>query len=125
MVARQSDEPRGQGSWGWALWRSGAGRSGRLFESVGGGHAVGEVLGGGAISLVPQQGVDGATDGRRGRCFGVEATSDTGPGDAGGDFGLVLVAAGRHDRHPVAQGVLDPAVAAVGDVDIGAWQDSS
>ena len=124
VVARQSDGPRGQGSWGWALlaiWLStiwvscwspsaAAMRWARCWAAA-------------AISLVPQHGVDGATDGGRGRCFGVEATSDAGPGDAGGDFGLVLVAAGRHDRHAVAQGVLHAAVAAVGHVDIGAWQE--
>ena len=91
---------------------------GQLLESVGGGHPLGEVLSGDAVSLVSQHGVDGAADGCRGGCFGVEAASDAGPGDAGGDFGLVLVAAGRDDRHAVAQGVLDPAVAAVGHVDI-------
>ena len=53
--------------------------------------------------------------------LGVDASADAGPGDAAGDLGLVLLAAAGDDRHAVAQGVLDAAVAAVGDVDVGPW----
>ena len=39
-----------------------------------------------------------------------------------GDLGLVLLAAAGDDRDAVAQGVLDAAVAAVGDEDVGPGQ---
>src|SRR6185312_9051698 len=87
--------------------------SGQQLQFTGRLHSFGEAMGCASIASVPKHGVDGATHGGGTGRFGVEASADAGPCDAGGDLRLVLVAAGRDDRHAVAQRVLDAAVPAV------------
>ena len=96
--------------------------SGELGHPAGPGHARGDALGPGPVARVVEDGAYGGTDGLgRGR-LGLEATADPGPGDPSSDLGLVLLAAARDHGDAVAQGVLDAAVAAVGDEDIGPGQ---